>query len=69
MAEAFQGPEDDVPVRFYYKGSLRRKIADKDVIKVVGKIYEVKKRLKTSRGGELCGKLLIVIVCRRGRSI
>ncbi len=53
-AEAFQGPVDDVPVRFYYKGCFRRKIADKDVIKIVGKIYEVKKRFgKTSRGVEV----------------
>ena len=53
-AEAFQGPEDDVPVRYYYKGSFRRKIADKNVIKIVGKIYEVKKRFgKTSRGVEV----------------
>lgn len=53
-AEAFQGPEDDVPVRYYYKGSFRRKIADKNVIKIVGKIYEVKKRFgKSSRGVEV----------------
>ena len=42
-ADAFQGPGDEVPVRYYYKGSFRRKIADKNVIKIVGTIYEVKK--------------------------
>lgn len=42
-ANAFQGPGDDVPLRYYYKGSFRRKIADKNVIKIVGKIYEVRK--------------------------
>ena len=53
-SEAFQGPEDNGPVRYYYKGSFRRKIADKNVIKIVGKIYEVKKRFgKSSRGVEV----------------
>jgi len=42
-AEAFQGPGDEVPMRYYYKGSFRRKVADKSVIKIRGKIYEVKK--------------------------
>jgi len=42
--EAFQGVNDVRPVRYYYKGYFRRKIADKSVIKIVGKIYEVKKR-------------------------
>ena len=49
-AEAFQGPGDDVPVRYYYKGSFRRKVADKNVIKIVGKIYEVKKRFGRANG-------------------
>ena len=43
-AEAFQGVDDERPVRFYYKGYFRRKMADKSVIKIVGKIYEVKQR-------------------------
>jgi hypothetical protein len=42
-ADAFQGPGDEFPLRYYYKGSFRRKIADKNVIKIVGKIYEVRK--------------------------
>lgn len=42
-ASAFQGPGDEFPIRYYYKGSFRRKIADKNVIKIVGKIYEVRK--------------------------
>ena len=50
QAEAFQGPEDDFPVRYVYKGSFRRKIADKNVIKIVGKIYEVKKRFGRGDG-------------------
>lgn len=41
-AAAFQGPSDDRPVRYYYRGSFRRKMADKNVIKITGKIYEVK---------------------------
>lgn len=49
-AEAFQGPGDEVPMRFFYKGSFRRKVADKSVIKIVGKIYEVRKG-RFGRGG------------------
>ena len=49
-AEAFQGPGDEVPMRYFYKGSFRRKVADKSVIKIVGKIYEVRKG-RFGRGG------------------
>jgi hypothetical protein len=41
-ANAFQGMYDERPVRYYYKGCFRRKMADRSVIKIVGKIYEVK---------------------------
>lgn len=50
-ADAFQGVEDDRPVRYYYKGYFRRKLADKSVIKIVGKIYEVKKRFWKGKDG------------------
>ncbi len=54
-AEAFQGSDDERPVKYYYKGYFRRKMADKSVIKIVGKIYEVKQRFwgrnKKGRGG------------------
>ena len=39
-AKAFQGPEDERPIRYWYKGYFRRKLADKSVIKIVGTIYE-----------------------------
>ena len=57
-AEAFQGPGDDEPVRYYYKGSFRRKIADKNVIKIVGKIYQVKKRFGRRMPGEEVGSFV-----------
>lgn len=62
-ADAFQGPGDEVPVRYYYKGSFRRKIADKNVIKIVGKIYEVKKG-RFGRGN-ICGLEVGSFVARR----
>lgn len=39
-AKAFQGPEDERPILYWYKGSFRRKLADKSVIKIVGTMYE-----------------------------
>ena len=39
-ARAFQGPGDREPIRYWYKGYFRRKLADKSVIKIVGTIYE-----------------------------
>lgn len=50
-AEGFQGPGDEVPQRYYYKGSFRRKVADKSVIKISGKIYEVRKGRFGRKGG------------------
>ncbi len=40
-----------MPVKYYYKGYFRRKMADKSVIKIVGKIYEVKKRFWKGKDG------------------
>lgn len=60
-AEAFQGPDDEKPVRFIYKGSFRRKLADKNVIKIVGKIYEIRKRF----GKTICGEEVGSFVARR----
>lgn len=59
-AEAFQGSDDERPVKYYYKGYFRRKMADKSVIKIVGKIYEVKQRFwgrskKGIGGGDMPG--------------
>lgn len=42
-ARAFQGPHDEKPVLMRYKGYLRRKLADSNVIKIVGDIYAVSK--------------------------
>ena len=50
-ADAFQGASDTRPVRYYYKGYFRRKMADKSVIKIVGKIYEVKKKFWKGKNG------------------
>ena len=43
-ARAFQGPGDDVPVSYLYKGTFRRKMADRGVVKIVGKVYEIPKK-------------------------
>jgi hypothetical protein len=43
-ARAFQGPNDDEPIMVRYKGSFRRKIADSNIVKIVGTIYEVKRK-------------------------
>mmetsp|Transcript_8094 Transcript_8094/g.11920 ORF Transcript_8094/g.11920 Transcript_8094/m.11920 type:complete len:372 (+) Transcript_8094:122-1237(+) len=43
-ANAFQGPKDDKPVTMFYKGYYRRKMADKNVIKIVGNIYEIEEK-------------------------
>jgi len=40
-ARAFQGPRDEQPVNMLYVASFRRKIADRNVIKMVGKIYQI----------------------------
>lgn len=50
-ATAFQGPRDVRPVTYYYKGVFRRKMADKSVIKIVGKIYEIKRGRFWKGGG------------------
>mmetsp|Transcript_2469 Transcript_2469/g.3639 ORF Transcript_2469/g.3639 Transcript_2469/m.3639 type:complete len:323 (+) Transcript_2469:146-1114(+) len=42
-ARAFQGPHDERPVLMRYKGYFRRKLADSNVIKIVGDIYVVSK--------------------------
>ena len=57
-AEAFQGPGDEKPVKFMYKGYFRRKLADKSVIKIVGKIYEIRKRFGKSVRGEEVGSFV-----------
>lgn len=57
-AEAFQGPGDEKPVKFMYKGYFRRKLADKSVIKIVGKIYEIRKRFGKSVRGEEIGSFV-----------
>ena len=43
-ARAFQGPNDEEPILVRYKGSFRRKIADSSIVKIVGTIYEVKRK-------------------------
>lgn len=43
-ARAFQGPNDEEPIMVRYKGSFRRKIADSNIVKIVGTIYEVKRK-------------------------
>ena len=40
-ANAFQGPSDKEPISMLYKGHFRRKIANRDIIKIEGKIYSV----------------------------
>jgi len=51
QAKAFQGRGDLRPVSYYYKGVFRRKMADPSVIKIVGKIYELKKGRFWKGGG------------------
>lgn len=63
-AKAFQGPGDEVPVSYYYKGYFRRKIADKNVIKIVGKIYEIR-RSKFGKGRANAGREVGSFVARR----
>ncbi len=65
-ANAFQGVHDEKPVRYYYKGYFRRKMADKSVIKIVGKIYEVKKRFwKGKDGPGVAGEEVGTFVARK----
>ncbi len=63
-SEAFQGPHDDRPMKYYYRGYFRRKMADKNVIKIVGKIYEVKKS-RFGRGPDGPGVEVGTFVARR----
>jgi len=49
-ARAYQGPNDDQPVTMLYKGYFRRKIADKRVVKIVGKIYQVRRGMLGRKG-------------------
>lgn len=43
-ANAFQGPDDKVPVKMLYRGYFRRKIAKRSVIKIEGKMYSISGR-------------------------
>ena len=43
-ANAFQGPSDAEPVNMFYKGYFTRKVMDRSVIKIEGKIYALKGR-------------------------
>eukprot|EP00550_Attheya_septentrionalis_P008389 CAMPEP_0198283760 /NCGR_PEP_ID=MMETSP1449-20131203/3349_1 /TAXON_ID=420275 /ORGANISM="Attheya septentrionalis, Strain CCMP2084" /LENGTH=408 /DNA_ID=CAMNT_0043980565 /DNA_START=159 /DNA_END=1385 /DNA_ORIENTATION=- len=50
-ARAFQGPNDDKPVLFAYRGYFQRKMADKSVIKIVGTIHRPARRRSKIFGG------------------
>ena len=43
-ARAFQGPSDSEPVNMFYKGYFTRKVMDRSVIKIEGKIYALRGR-------------------------
>lgn len=43
-AKAFQGPHDKEPVAMFYKGHFTRKVMDRSVIKIEGKIYALRGR-------------------------
>jgi len=49
-ARAYQGPNDEEPVTMLYKGYFRRKLADKRVIKIIGKIYQVRRGMLGRKG-------------------
>lgn len=41
MASAFQVDGEEKPLLFFYKGQIHRKLADKSVLKIKGKIYRI----------------------------
>lgn len=57
-ARAFEGPNDPTPISYIYKGSFRRKLADSSVLRLAGKIYEIRKGRfgGGKRRGDLIGK-------------
>lgn len=55
-ARAFQGPNDKEPVKMLYKGYFKRKLANRNIIKIEGKIYSV------SGGGRLWSRKREVLV-------
>ena len=62
-ARAFQGPNDEEPVTMKYKGVFRRKLANSQVIKIVGHIYELPRK-GLWRGGRT-GRKVGTFVARR----
>ena len=67
-ARAFQGPRDKEPVNMLYVASFRKKIADRNVIKMIGKIYQITHtKGKFPFGGNVSTKTLVGTFTARKR--
>jgi len=44
-AEAFQGPNDDTPVRMFYKGKFKKSILNPNVIFIRGRMYRIRRNV------------------------
>ena len=67
-ARAFQGPRDKEPVNMLYVASFRKKIADRNVIKMIGKIYQITHtKGKFPFGGNASTKTLVGTFTARKR--
>lgn len=64
QARAFQGPRDVHPILVHYQGSVRRKVADPSVLKIVGHMYQVVRPPRNGKPAKL-GKRIGTFVARR----
>ena len=64
QARAFQGPRDLHPILVHYQGSVRRKVADPSVLKIVGHMYQVVRPPRNGKPAKL-GKRIGTFVARR----
>jgi len=55
-AEAFQGPQDDTPVRMLYRGRFKKSILNPNVIFVRGTMYRVSRNVFGAKRRTKCGK-------------
>jgi hypothetical protein len=55
-AEAFQGPQDDTPVRMLYRGRFKKSILNPNVIFVRGSMFRVSRNVFGAKRKTRCGK-------------
>lgn len=55
-AEAFQGPNDDSPVRMQYRGKFKKSIMNPNIIFIRGRMYRVTRNVFGAKKRVKCGK-------------